>query len=289
MGQKDIAEKRIIDLEDVFADIINAIVFEGSPVVDPNDLETETARKTYMTNDGKLHEERDAAKWWKNQLFRIMLWGIENQTQTSDNMPLRVIGYDGASYRSQLLTKKKPVPVATLVLYYDTRTRWTGPKTLYECFNIPNQIRSFVSDYRINIIELAWMEEKDIEKFHGDFKIIIDTLVKFRKGSYDKISDQEIRHVDEVLKLMAVIRQDKRYEEVLAERAQNAAEVRNMCEVLDIMIKKGKEEGVFEGRLQICYEDYCRLEITAERAAEKLKLSSAEAFLDACKARGWTI
>ena len=53
----------------------------------------------------------------------MALFGIENQTDIEKNMPFRVIGYDGAAYRQQLLQKRKPVPVITLVLHFGTKER----------------------------------------------------------------------------------------------------------------------------------------------------------------------
>ena len=36
--QKDLAEKKLLDCNDVFADIINAVVFQGKSVIRPEDL-----------------------------------------------------------------------------------------------------------------------------------------------------------------------------------------------------------------------------------------------------------
>ena len=33
MGEKDIAEKILMDNNDVFADIVNGLIFEGKPIV----------------------------------------------------------------------------------------------------------------------------------------------------------------------------------------------------------------------------------------------------------------
>ena len=64
---------------------------------------------------GVLHEqERDVAKYWMNGKVRIALCGLENQTAVEPKMPLRVFGYEGASYRGQL-EEKSAVPVITLV------------------------------------------------------------------------------------------------------------------------------------------------------------------------------
>ena len=47
----------------------------------------------------------------------FVLYGIENQTVLEKRMPVRVFGYEGASYRSQL-TDKRVAPVITMVLYF---------------------------------------------------------------------------------------------------------------------------------------------------------------------------
>lgn len=86
---------------------------------------------------GKIHEqERDVSKFWKNGEIRISVLGFENQTVQDCNMPIRVMSYDGASYKQQLLEKKlkRKYPVVTLVLYFGTDTKWTAPKRLQKCF-----------------------------------------------------------------------------------------------------------------------------------------------------------
>ena len=63
-------------------------------------------RSIYKT-DGKLREqERDTAKYWRKHNIRISLFGLENETEPESDMPIRVFGYDGASYRDQLFYVK---------------------------------------------------------------------------------------------------------------------------------------------------------------------------------------
>ena len=62
MGQKDIVEKHLEDYNDVFADIVNALVFKGKQAVRPRDLIPVKVRSQYKADEGKLHEEeRDNA------------------------------------------------------------------------------------------------------------------------------------------------------------------------------------------------------------------------------------
>ena len=62
MGQKDITEKVLEDYNDVFADIINGLLFDGVQEIKPEDLENTTVHAQYKAEDGKVHElERDIA------------------------------------------------------------------------------------------------------------------------------------------------------------------------------------------------------------------------------------
>lgn len=107
MGEKDKIEKLLEDYSDVFADIINVLVYQGKEVVKPEELRTTNIRSQYKASDDVLHEEeRDTLKEWNNKKGFKVLFGIENQTTKDKKMPLCVIAYDGASYRSQTLRNR---------------------------------------------------------------------------------------------------------------------------------------------------------------------------------------
>jgi len=62
-------------------------------------------------------------------------------------MPLRIFGYEGASYRSQLLNKKKsPIPVVTLILYFGTKRHWNYSRNLKSVLTIPNGMEDYVDE-----------------------------------------------------------------------------------------------------------------------------------------------
>ena len=91
MGEKDITEKTLEDYADVFADVVNVLLFNGEQRVMPEDLVDTTARSQFKADDGVLHEqERDVVKRWKHGKIVIALLGLENQTKPDANMPLRV-------------------------------------------------------------------------------------------------------------------------------------------------------------------------------------------------------
>lgn len=64
MGEKDIAEKILASFNDVFADIINGLIFDGRQIVQEDDL-TDATPMGYYKASGKVHEQtRDIAKRW---------------------------------------------------------------------------------------------------------------------------------------------------------------------------------------------------------------------------------
>ena len=135
-------EKTLESYNDVFADIVNVLLFKGKRLIGEDDLTPESLRSIYKA-DGKLHEqERDVAKRWQKGNVRIAILGFENQTEADADMPLRVISYDGAAYRSQLNQKgkKRYYPVISLVLYFGTKRHWKKNRSLKEVISIPLEI-----------------------------------------------------------------------------------------------------------------------------------------------------
>ncbi|MCQ2240328.1 hypothetical protein [Treponema sp.] len=111
MAEKDIAEKTLEAYNDVFADIVNGLLFDGREVVKEDELEAESEISMYKADD-RLHEqERDVAKYWKNGEIRIALYGFENQTSIDSAMPLRVLSYDGAAYRNQQVDGRPDIKI----------------------------------------------------------------------------------------------------------------------------------------------------------------------------------
>ena len=102
-NEKDITEKILEDHNDVFADILNVVLFDGQEVVKAEELENAFPVSQMKLTDGLHEQERDTAKYWEGKCgFRIAFLGIENETIPENDMPLRVIGYDGSAYRDQI-------------------------------------------------------------------------------------------------------------------------------------------------------------------------------------------
>ena len=244
MGEKDIAEKILMYNDDVFADVVNGFIFDGKPIVEEINLSNVKDKSQYKIS-GKIHEqERDEAKVIECDGVKVIYVGIENQTDIDVDETKRVIGYDGAVYRGQVIGKgnKDNYPVITLVLYFGER-KWNRNKTLYETLDISENIKPFVNDYKINVFEIAYMTPEEVEKFTSDFKIVADYFVQKRMKKDYKPINKAIKHVDELLKLMTVLTGDSRFEEQIKEMHKEEGEIR-MCEVLDRIENRGVDRGI---------------------------------------------
>lgn len=73
MGEKDITEKMLADYNDVFADIVNVLMFKGKRVLDEFALENIKDKSQFKINKQIHEEERDIAKIIKGQNIRIAL------------------------------------------------------------------------------------------------------------------------------------------------------------------------------------------------------------------------
>ena len=257
MADKDVTEKLLEDYNDVFADIVNVLLFAGKQIIRPEELRSRKPRSAYKA-DGRLRElERDVMKEWVQNHIRIACLGLENQTNPDPYMALRTMGYDGQEYSSQLKDLKsgqKPAPVITLVLYFGYEKRWTAPTTLIEALNVPELFRPYVTDAKINLFEIAWLSKEQVNLFQSDFRVVADYFVQMRENRDYKPSEEKLAHIQEVLQLLNVMDRDHRFEQKQNEAAENRKEAETMSEWLSRVINeseaKGRAEGEAKGRAE---------------------------------------
>ena len=292
MGQKDITQKNFEAYNDVFSDIVNGTLFDGREVIKPEALVDAMAKSQYKADDNVIHEqERDVAKYWtdKNCYIRLALLGVENQLAIDMDMPLRVISYDGSSYRDEMnqdeividerTGKKHKIrheryPVVTIVLYFG-KTPWKKPLRLYDVLKISDELKPFVSDYKINLIDVPRLTRKQVDKFTSDFQIIADYFVQLNESKNYVPKDKTIRHTDSFLKLMSVITQDNKYVEIGSELFQEKEEV-NMCEVLDKVEARGKAIGALNNTVEILRVIIAKNSWSKEQAMEFIGIPKSE-------------
>ena len=218
--EKDITQKALEMYNDVFADIINVLLFNGENVVTEDSL-TDVVQESILKIDGGIRAQyRDIAKYWYKSKIKLSMFGLENQTKPEKRMPLRVFGYDGTEYVKQAKkenNKEVLYPVITLVLYFGYNSRWNQPKSLFELLEIDERIKPYVNDFKMNLFEIAYLDREKIDMFKSDFWILADYLYQMRVNKDYVASDTVIEHVDELLMLMSAMTKDYRFEETINE------------------------------------------------------------------------
>ena len=248
MNGKDITQKMLERYNDVFADIVNVLLFNGKRIVDEDAL-TDAPVDSALKIDGEIHsQDRDVAKYWKNSQINIALFGLENQTVPDKLMPMRVIGYDGAEYKKQVLEEnryKKKYPVITLVLYMGYDRNWKYSNSLLDLLEVDENLKPYVSDYKINIFEIAFLDREKINLFKSDFRMLADYLYQMRTTDSYEGDESDIKHVDEILMLMSVMSGFKNVENII--KVAHERKVRNMKGFFELAEEKGLELGREEG------------------------------------------
>ena len=248
MNGKDITQKMLERYNDVFADIVNVLLFNGKKIVDEDAL-IDTPADSALKLDGEIHSQyRDVAKYWKNSQINIALFGLENQTVPDKLMPMRVIGYDGAEYKKQVLEEnryKKKYPVITLVLYMGYERNWKYSNSLLELLEVDEKLKPYVSDYKINVFEIAFLDKEKIDLFKSDFRMLADYLYQMRTSNSYKGDESDIKHVDEILMLMSAMSGFENVENII--KVAHERKVNNMKGFFELAEEKGLELGREEG------------------------------------------
>ncbi|MCI7266464.1 MAG: Rpn family recombination-promoting nuclease/putative transposase, partial [Veillonellaceae bacterium] len=212
-----------------------------------------------------------------------------NQLAIDMDMPLRVIGYDGSSYRDEMnqdeivideetgkkhKIRHKRYPVVTIVLYFG-KVPWKKPLNLYDVLEISDDLKPFVNDYKINLIDVPRLTEEQVEKFTSDFQIIADYFVQLNENKGYVPKDITIRHTDSFLKLMSVLTQDDKYVEIYRELSHEKEEF-NMCEVLDKVEARGKAIGALNKTVEILRVIIAKNSWSKEQAMEFIGIPRSE-------------
>ena len=102
-----------------------------------------------------------------------------------------------------------------------------------------------VSDYKMNLFKIAYLDDEKIAKFTSDFRLVADYFVQMRKTGKYVAPDDEIVHVQEMLSLMTALLGDDRFVEVYED--VKGEERVTMCTVLDEVEARGEARGVSIG------------------------------------------
>ena len=235
-------EKLLEDYDDVFADIYNVLLFEKN-VIDEKRLRDGTTESVYKADTGEYRDQRrDVMKTYLDEYqMELAFVGIDNQTSVDRYIPVRVLGYDYGKYRRQVDENCFPLlPVITLVLNLSDK-RWNGCKSLAQITNIPPEFEPHFQDYKVKVIDVAFLDDAIIERFTSDFKLVAKFFKSRRLGTKPWDDKTQIRHFTEFANFVSTFTNDSRYEDVKEdlENLKKKGE-ETMCYMAQELIDKGE-------------------------------------------------
>ena len=250
MAEKDITEKLLTDIDEVFADIYNNLCFNGENIIKPDDLSSASVTTAFISNDVTRGLISDVSKIYKNSNLTLALLNIENQSTEDSDMPFRIIGYEGAKYSSQLISgSNERYAVATLVLNFNTKKRWSTPKSIKESLKnkYPIELDEYINDYKVNVIDVAFMDKEDIEKLNSDFKAVAKYYYLKRNNieDFEELGECNLKYPVQTFATMKALTGDSRFEIAYNDYVETHKDDKGvtMEKILDDLINKGKSEG----------------------------------------------
>ena len=254
VGQEDILLKDYFT-PDIFADAINAILYDGKSVVTPErmrtiDIETQRVEDENgnVTADTRL---RDSAKVVEVDDAIYCLFAIEHQSVEDYTMPLRIMEYDVREYLRQVKSNKgvqvQIKPIITIVMYWKA-DKWNQPLSVKDMFDKntvrwleDNGLGGYIQDYRMHLFEPGTVKEEDLEKFKTELKDVI-AYVKYSKST-EALKDYNKKYKPDLTKsTVTLINELTNSKYVFIEGKERL----DMCEAFEGLIEEGRAKGKAE-------------------------------------------
>ena len=302
MGKADVCESDYLENEEIFADLVNGVLYQGEQVVKPCELEEQDGELRSILGEGAKKTLRDKVKLWKGTTIAVLV--VENQTKVDYRMVARAMLAESMAYDKQwkklrdknrargkqqadefvsgMRKEDKFIPVITIVVYYGKEKPWDGARTLYELLDVggnEEKILPFVSNYRLNLFD--YHDYDDFDRFRSELQPVFEFLRYAGDKESMKTRMEQHREKYESLSSQA---------KVLLTELTNIKEIPgvgeeefkkgdfSMCKAFEDMREEGFIEGEKVGRIE--GEKIGRSEGKKEGKKEGRKEGRAEEIID---------
>ena len=108
--------------------------------------------------------------------------GVEHQSTFDKNMIFRLLNYDAMTYINQVESKKEVHPVGSF-LFYTGDKKWNTPLELNDYFDIPEELKEYVNDWKIKVVDV---KEIDTSKIKDEqTRYFIEAIQEMYKGNFE--------------------------------------------------------------------------------------------------------
>ena len=241
-----------------FADIINAMLFEGKDIIHANELllcdSDETIYFVYENRINVMERRRDILMHATVNGIPVYI-GLEIQSTINYSMPYRLLLYDTMTYHLQykLIDKDhrehfRPTGVMSTVLYSGDRT-WHQPHSLLDRILVPEPLKGLMNTWKGNIRDI---KEINVELLRNEkVKSLVSAVQTIYRWNKDTSTIKELVLSKEVAIVVAVMTNS---EELVIRIEKEEREEVDMCQVLEEFKleseMRGLERGLKQGKIQ---------------------------------------
>lgn len=170
-----------------------------------------------------------------------MIMGTDSQEEAADTL-MRCKGFTASAYQwlvEQAFQEDGHLcPVVPIVLYFGTDP-WSAPTTLWEMTDIPEKCKPLISDFRMNLIQVAFLEDDTIRNLSGILREVAKFFRAKRLGKDRRTATNganEWAHAEEMMELFrqttGMGRSGQKQRAFLAEEVLQG--VIRICTILDL-------------------------------------------------------
>ena len=237
-----------------FADIINAMLFEGKDVIHANELllcdSDETIYFVYENRINVMERRRDILMHATVNGIPVYI-GLEIQSTINYSMPYRLLLYDTMTYHLQykLIDKDhrehfRPTGVMSTVLYSGDRT-WHQPHSLLDRILVPEPLKGLMNTWKGNIRDI---KEINVELLRNEkVKSLVSAVQTIYRWNKDTSTIKELVLSKEVAIVVAVMTNS---EELVIRIEKEEREEVDMCQVLEEFKLESEMRGLKQGKIQ---------------------------------------
>ena len=167
-----------------------------------------------------------------------MIIGVEHQSTLNKNMIIRILNYDAQLYINQVESGKEVRPVGSFVFYTGDK-EWTYPKSLKESLKIPPEMKDYINDWKLPVLELQKMDPQILKSKR--LKEVVEISQSMLEGDYEKLRTNRMISVENY-KIAAILTHTDIKEEDLPEGDEI-----NMCKAMDQLFQRFENQGIEKG------------------------------------------
>ena len=144
--------KEFIRDDEIFADLINGLLFEGREIVLKENLSDGDTDSSTSLDDETVERRGDITKIVRTEEKEFVV-RVENQQKRDKSMAVRNGEYTMLYYDKQIKGKRKLLPVYTLSLYYG-EGEWRYPTRISDMVDVSDDMKGLFQDWDAGVVDM---------------------------------------------------------------------------------------------------------------------------------------